>query len=220
MKILSLILVATLLLVAGCGKKAETDPKKLLGKDPHAGLDMERMKSMMQKPHGEMAETGGLDLDAMLSGLPEGWTRSEPTSSMRLAQIALAPAKGDKDPADLAVFHFPGSGGSSAENIRRWQSQFKGPKGEPGPDIAKTDTTMVGLLTVVTTDVTGTQLAQGGTMGPDKDAPNSRMIATVIETPSGNWFIKVVGSVKTVAAHETKVRDFIKRAKLKDSPHS
>lgn len=212
MKILSLILVATLLLVAGCGKKAQ--------KDPHAGLDMERMKSMMQKDHGETVETGGLDLDAMLSNLPEGWTRSEPTSSMRLAQIALAPAKGDKDSADLAVFHFPGSGGSSSANIVRWQSQFKGPKGEPGPDIAKTDTTMVGLLTVITTDVTGTQLAQGAMMGPDKDVPGSRMIASVIETPVGNWFIKVVGPVKTVAAHEKKIRDFVKRAKLKGSPHS
>ncbi|MCX6601644.1 MAG: hypothetical protein NT025_08790 [bacterium] len=212
MKITSFILVIVLLAVAGCGKKAQ--------KDPHAGLDMERMKSMMENPHGQMAESGGLDLDAMLSDLPEGWTRSEPTSSMRLAQISLAPAKGDKDAADLAVSHFPGSGGSSSANIVRWQNQFKGPKGEPGPEVAKTDTTMVGLLTVVTTDVTGTQLAQSGTMGPDKDAPNSRMIASVIETPSGNWFIKVVGPAKTVAAHEKKIHDFIKRAKLKDLPHS
>ena len=213
MKILSLILAAALLLVAGCGKKAQ--------KDPHAGLDMERMKSMMENPHGQTAETGALDLDAMLSDLPDGWTRSEPTSSMRLAQISLAPAKGDKDPADLAVSHFPGSGGSSSANIVRWQNQFKGPKGEPGPEVAKTDTTMVGLLTVITTDVTGTQLAQGGMMGGStREVPNSRMIASVIETPSGNWFIKVVGPAKTVAAHETKVRDFVKRAKLKDSPHS
>jgi hypothetical protein len=212
MKITSFILVIVLLAVAGCGKKAQ--------KDPHAGLDMERMKSLMQNPHGQMAEAGGLDLEAMLSNLPDGWTRTEPTSSMRLAQISLSPAKGDKDPADLAVFHFPGSGGSSAENIRRWQNQFKGPHGEPGPDVAKTDTTMVGLLTVVTTDLTGTQLAQGGMMGPDKDLPNSRMIASVIETPSGNWFVKVVGPVKTVAAHEKKIRDFVKGAKLKDSPHS
>ena len=212
MKILSLLFAASLLLVAGCGKKVE--------KDPHAGLDMERMKSMMQKEHGETVETGGLDLDAMLSNLPEGWTRSEPTSSMRLAQISLSPAKGDKGPADLAVFHFPGSGGSSSANIVRWQNQFKGPKGEPGSEVAKTDTTMVGLLTVITTDVTGTQLAQGGMMGPDKDVPSSRMIASVIETPAGNWFIKVVGPAKTVAAHEKKIRDFVGRAKLKGSPHS
>jgi hypothetical protein len=212
MKITWFILVIVLLVVAGCGKKPP--------QNPHAGLDMERMKSMMRNPHDEIADTGGLDLDAMLSNLPEGWTRSEPTSSMRLAQISLAPAKGDKDSADLAIFHFPGSGGSSAANIQRWQNQFKGPKGEPGPEVAKTDTMMVGLLTVVTTDVSGTQLAQGGMMGPDKDVPNSRMIASVIETPSGNWFIKVVGPVKTVTAHEKKIRDFIEHAKLKEPAQS
>jgi hypothetical protein len=212
MKILPLIVAAGLLVIAGCGKKPP--------QNPHAEMDMERLKSMMQNPHGETAETGGLDLDAMLSNLPAGWTRTEPTSSMRLAQISLAPAKGDKDSADLAIFHFPGSGGSSAANIERWQNQFKGPKGEPGPEVAKTDTMMVGLLTVITTDVRGTQLAQGGMMGPDKDVPNSRMIASVIETPSGNWFIKVVGPVKTMAAHEKRIHDFIKRAKLQDTPHS
>jgi hypothetical protein len=212
MKIMSLILAVAMLLAVGCSKKAP--------KDPHAGLDMERLKSMMKDPHVQTVESGGLDLEAMLSNLPDGWTRTAPTSSMRLAQIALTPAKGDKDSADLAVFHFPGTGGSSADNIRRWQNQFKGSKGEPGPKIAKTDTTMVGLLTVVTTDVSGTQLAQGGMMGPDKDVPESRMIASVIETPSGNWFVKVVGPVKTVAAHEKKIHDFIKRAKLKDLPHS
>jgi hypothetical protein len=29
-----------------------------------------------------------------------------------------------------------------------------------------------------------------------------------------------VGTAKTVAAHEKKIRDFVKRAKLKDSAHS
>ena len=53
-----------------------------------------------------------------------------------------------------------------------------------------------------------------------RNCSNSRMIASVIETPSGNWFVKVVGPVKTVAAHEKRIRDFVKRAKLKDSPHS
>jgi hypothetical protein len=220
MKIIVLIAALAVLFAAGCGKKAETDQSKMLPKNPHAGMDMERLKSMLENPHGETEEVGGLDLDAMLSNLPAGWTRSEPTSSMRLGQITLAPAKGDKNPADLAIFHFPGTGGSSAANILRWQNQFKGPHGEPGPDVAKTDTMMVGLLTVITTDVTGTQLASGGMMGGSTvDVPDSRMIASVIETPSGNWFIKVVGPAKTVGEHEKRIRDFIKRVKLTESPH-
>ena len=77
---------------------------------------------------------------------------------------------------------------------------------------------MVNLLTVVTTDVSGTQLAQGAMMGgaATKDQPNYRMIASVIETPSGNWFIKAVGPQKTMAANEAKIRAFVKRAKVKE----
>jgi len=214
------ILVATaVLMAAGCSKKKpEAGMDELMRKNPHAGMDMKNLPKGMgtDNPHGEMAEAGGLDLDAMLVNLPQGWTKSPPTSSMRLAQIALAPAKGDAEAGEIAVFHFPGTGGSAAANIERWQNQFGGPNGEPGTQTAKTDTMMVGLLTVVTTDVSGTQLAASAMTGEGKDKPGMRMIATVIETPSGNWFIKCVGPAKTMAAHESKIRAFVKRAKMKD----
>jgi len=165
---------------------------------------------------------GGLDLESMLANLPDGWTRTEPTSAMRLAQVSLAAAAGDKNPAELAMFHFPGTGGSAAANIERWQNQFTGPKGQPGSQSAQTDTMMVGLFTVITTDVTGTQIASGGMTGsgPATDLSNMRMIASVIETPSGNWFIKAVGPVKTMSAHESRIRDFIKRARVKELEHN
>jgi len=196
----------------GCNKKTEpVAAQKPVS--PH-GMEMDEM-------HGHAKMGGMLDVDAMLTDLPKGWTKTEPSQSMRLVQINLDPAPGDKNPAELAVFHFPGTGGSTQANIHRWQNQFKGPHGEPGDHIAKTDTMMVGLLTVITTDVTGTQLGGGAMMGtgPADDIPDSRMIASVIETPSGNWFIKVVGPQKTIAAHEKNIREFVKRAKLKDSAH-
>lgn len=217
MKIILSILSLTLVFSLGCTKKKpQADMDELMKSDPHAGMNMSAMSG---DPHGEMTAQGGLDLDAMLGKLPEGWSKTEPSNSMRLAQIVLAPAKGDKSPGELAVFHFPGTGGSAAANIERWQFQFQGPNGEPGPSLAKTDTMMVGLLTVVTTDLSGTQLGseQAASMGtgPGEDMPNSRMIASVIETPMGNWFIKAVGPEKTLAAHEPKIREFVKRAKMK-----
>ncbi|MFZ5432745.1 MAG: hypothetical protein ACOZB3_03125 [Calditrichota bacterium] len=222
MKIILFILTLTLLLTLGCNKKQPV-PDSTMERDPHAGLDMDKMKQMQSDPHAGMnINSGGLDLDGMMANLPEGWSKVEPSSTMRIAQINLAPAKGDDKPAELAVFHFPGTGGSSMANIVRWQNQFKGPKGEPGPDVAKTDTMMVGLLTVITTDVSGTQLGGGAAMGtgPADDTPGQRMIASVIETASGNWFIKVVGPEKTVAAHSDKIRSFVKQAKMKEAnPH-
>jgi hypothetical protein len=213
--------ILALALAAGCSrKKPGPQNRSTFPNDPHAGLNIPPPGTM--NPHGSMM-SGGLDLEALGTNLPDGWTRTEPSSSMRLLQISLAPAKGDAQAAELAVFHFPGTGGSSAANIERWQNQFNGPKGEPGPQVAKTDTMMVGLLTVITTDVSGTQLAAGvmtGGSGPDADVPNSRMIASVIETPSGNWFIKAAGPAKTMAAHENKIRTFIQRVRLTNLPQS
>ncbi|MBU0509298.1 hypothetical protein KKH27_10725 [bacterium] len=211
MKINFFIVVLTLFLIAGCSKKVE--PVKET-EDPHSA----RVKSMRIAPM-EGTAAGVLDLDTMLAVLPEGWTRTEPTGAMRMAQINIGPVKGDTIPAELAVFHFPGTGGSAKSNIQRWHGQLKGPHGEPGGQVAKTDTMMVGLLTVITTDVTGTQIGGGAMMGtgPAEDIPHSRMIASVIETPAGNWFVKVVGPEKTVTAHEQNIRNFVKRARLKQA---
>jgi hypothetical protein len=218
MKVLIGLLIGLVLLAGGCkGKKTETPPEHMPA-NPHAGMKMP--PGMLENPHGTTSENGALDLESLLSNLPEGWTKSDPTSTMRLAQITLAAPKGETENGELAIFHFPGSGGTSAENILRWQNQFSGPNGEPGPSIAKTDTMMAGLLTVITTDVTGKQLAGGAMMGGGQERSGMRMMASVVETPSGGWFFKAVGPAKTIAAHQTKIREFLKRAKLKDAARS
>ena len=209
MKNIILLLIVGTLLAAGCVPK-KPEKKTDATTDPHAGMKMPGTEQT------QMPAQGGLDYEGMLAGLPDGWKRVDPASSMRVAQVNIAPAKGDTAVAELVFFHFPGTGGSADANIKRWQGQYTGPKGEPGESISKVDTMMVGLLKVVTTDVTGTQLASASMgMGAAKDLPNYRMIASVIETPSGNWFIKITGPKNTVAANESKIRDFIKKAKVK-----
>lgn len=206
MKNISLLLTLCLLLTVACvpkKKEAQPDEMKLPG---------------LEQTH-QMPSQGAFDYEAMLASLPEGWKRVEPSSSMRVAQVAITPVKGDTVGAELVFFHFPGSGGSAAANIKRWQGQYTGPKGEPGEQVAKTDTMMVGQLQVVTTDVSGTQLASAVMgVGSAIDLPNYRMIASVIETPSGNWFIKITGPQKTMSANEDKIRAFLKTARTKGTP--
>jgi hypothetical protein len=227
MKIITSLLIFALLFALGCSKKqpqSEMDKMMMKGnphqgmdmKNPHAGMDTKGMQGM-EGMGGDIAESGGLDMDALLAKLPDGWTKGTPSSTMRLAQISVAPVSGDKEPGEIAVFHFPGSGGSSAMNIERWQNQMAGPKGEPGPSVAKTDTMMVGLMTVITTDITGVLLGSSAMTGEAQDKTNMRMIASVVETSAGNWFFKAVGPVKTMTANAGKIRDFLKRAKMKDS---
>lgn len=168
-----------------------------------------------ENPHGKMNTGPGLDLTTFMSDLPEGWTKTTPASSMRLGQAALARAQGDTMDAELAIFHFPGTGGSAAANLERWEGQMEGPNGEPGASVARKDTMKLDNgIRVITVDITGTQLPSGMGMGPTSAMPNSRMIASVLETPAGNYFVKVTGPKNTVAAHEAKLRAFLKRAKL------
>jgi hypothetical protein len=176
----------------------------------------QQQNPMKTNPHTQVQEGPGLDLDGMLASLPSGWKKVQSTSSMRIAEVSMERVKGDTADAVMAVFHFPGTGGDAASNILRWQNQMKGPNGEPGEKVAKTDTTRLYGITVITTDITGTLLPSGMGVGPTSEVPDSRMIASVIETGVGNWFFKVTGPKNTIAAHQEKYREFLKTAKLKE----
>jgi hypothetical protein len=201
-----LLISASLLVFVGCMPK----------KPEPIGQGQTAPNQMRENPHAHTPTGPGLDLESMLAKLPEGWTKIEASSSMRLAEIKMAKAKGDAEDAVLAVFHFPGTGGDAAANIIRWQRQMEGPNGEAGTEVAVTDTITLYGITIITTDITGTLLPAGMGMGPDSKTPNSRMIASVIETGVGNWFIKVTGPKNTVAAHLQKYREFLKTAKLQE----
>lgn len=171
-------------------------------------------KQMGDRPANPHATSGpGLDINHLLAELPEGWSKVTPASSMRLGQVSLARAAGDNADGELAIFHFPGTGGSSMANLERWESQMAGPNGAPA--VAKTDSMKLdnGIL-VITVDISGTLLASTMGTGPSTDQPGYRMLASVLETPAGNYFTKLTGPEKTIAAHAEKYRTFLKRAKL------
>lgn len=178
-------------------------------------------KAPMERPMGEKPANPhensrpGLDLNSFMAELPEGWTKSTPSSNMRLGQASLARVAGDNADGELALFFFPGTGGSTMANLERWKGQMKGPNGEPGASVAKTDTMKLenGIL-VITIDITGSLLPSTMGTGPATEQANYRMLASVLETPAGNYFVKVTGPKATVAAHIDKYRAFVKRAKL------
>ena len=204
------VILVTMCVVWAVGCVPEKPAKKQVEKAPMESPMGERPAN----PHGN-AGGPGLDLNGLMASLPEGWKKVTPSSSMRLGQAALTRAGGDTLDAELAIFHFPGTGGSSAANLQRWEGQMEGPNGEPGASVAKKDTMRLdnGIM-VITVDISGTQLPSGMGMGPTTAMPNSRMIASVLETPGGNYFVKVTGPKNTVAAHEAKLRAFLKSAKL------
>jgi hypothetical protein len=148
---------------------------------------------------------------------PEGWVKEQPTSTMRVAQYKLPKAEGDPEDAALVVYFFGATqGGAVQANIDRWVAQVQQPDGSSSKDKAKTETITINGLKVTTVDVAGTYTAEmaPGTGNQRNDA-NYRLHAAVIETPKGNYFLKLVGPAKTMGRWEQSVTDFLKSFEFK-----
>ncbi len=131
---------------------------------------------------------------------PPGWTRKASPSEMRLATYAVPKAQGDREEAELTVFHFGGgqAGGVDA-NFTRWMSQF------PGFDHDKairTERTAAGLPEHVLQIESGSFVAMSMRPGvaPAPPKPDYGLLGAIIDTPGGAYFFKLVGPSKTVKA--------------------
>jgi hypothetical protein len=148
---------------------------------------------------------------------PDGWAKEPSSSAMRVAQYKLPKAEGDPEDAALVVYYFGATqGGAVQVNIDRWISQVQQPDGSSSKDKAKTETSTVNGLKVTTVDVSGTYTAEmaPGT-GSQRNDANYRMRAAVIETPKGNYFLKLVGPAKTMGRWEQSFTDFVKSFEFK-----
>lgn len=148
---------------------------------------------------------------------PEGWGSEKTSSSMRVAQYKLPRIEGDKDDGSLVLYYFGASqGGTAQANIDRWIGQIQQPDGSSSKDKAKTETMTVNGLKVTTVDVIGTYTAE---MAPGSGSfhndENYRLRAAVIETPKGNYFVKLAGPAKTIARWDQAYSDYLKSFEFK-----
>ena len=148
---------------------------------------------------------------------PDGWVTEKPSSAMRAAQYKLPKADGDSEDASLVLYYFgPTQGGSAQANIDRWISQIQQADQTSSKDKARTETMTVNGLKITTVDVSGTYTAEmaPGTGNQRNDA-NYRLRAAVVETPKGNYFLKLVGPAKTVGHWEQAYSDYLKSFEFK-----
>ena len=148
---------------------------------------------------------------------PDGWTNETASSTMRVAQYKLPKAEGDKDDAALVLYYFGASQGGTAEaNIDRWIGQIKQPDGSDSKSKAKTNLLTINGLKVTTVDLTGTYTAE---MAPGSQTfhndENYRLRAAVVETPKGNYFVKLAGPAKTIARWDQSYNDYLKSFEFK-----
>ena len=128
---------------------------------------------------------------------------------MRAATYKVAPAPGDQDSAECAVYYFGvGQGGSGQANIERWSGQFTAADGKPA-NAAIAKRTVHGLP-VTTIDVTGEYSGAGGPTATVKTVKTGyRLLGAIIEDPGGNVFLKFTGPVKTIAANERNFQQLL-----------
>ena len=148
---------------------------------------------------------------------PDRWVTEKSSSAMRVAQYKLPKAEGDSEDASLVLYYFGATqGGTAQANIDRWISQMQQSDGGSSKDKARTDTMTVNGLKVTSVDVSGTYTAEmapgSGTFHNDA---NYRLRAAVVETPKGNYFVKLVGPAKTVGRWEKTVTDYLRSFEFK-----
>jgi hypothetical protein len=143
--------------------------------------------------------------DAQMSGgelqllVPADWPDTPIRSQMRLLQVALPASSGGPGEGELTVFYFGPSAGTIQMNIDRWIGQFSQPDGSLSKDRAKIEEIDGNHHPLTIVDLSGTMAASampGMTAEPERDG--WRLLASIVKTPSGPWFIKAMGPEATI----------------------
>jgi len=148
---------------------------------------------------GADAPTQTIDVGGLTFQVPGDWKSSPPSSTMRKAELKIAPAEGDKEPAELVVFAFPGGAGSVEANIKRWQSQFKDADGQP-PRV-ESKPVKGKNVDVTRVEIAGHYFPMTFPGQPKQvDRPNYRLLGAIVQTGTMGFFLKMVGPDKTMQA--------------------
>ena len=131
----------------------------------------------------EKFSAGGISFEG-----PKGWQSQKPSSSMRKAQFEIKDKNGT---AEVVFFHFgPGAAGGVKANVERWLGQFK----EPADQVkAKISDEKINGIKVTYVTAEGTFMKGSPFGGKKVPAPNSGLLAAIIEGSQGAVFIKATG---------------------------
>ena len=147
---------------------------------------------------------------------PLGWVAQPTSSQARVAEYRL-PGVGADD-ARLVIYYFGARGAGTLEaNLERWYGQFEQPEGRASSEVATVEARDVNGLAVTTVDLSGVYVAETAPgSGERVHEPDSRMLAAVIGTEAGPYYVKLVGPVETVARWKTSYEGFLESLQ----PHS
>jgi hypothetical protein len=139
---------------------------------------------------------------------PPAWEWIETTSAMRKAQLKVLNAD-KKENAEVVFYYFgQGGGGGTQANVDRWLGQFQEPKEQIK---AKVEEVTVGKRKVTYVQAQGTYL-NGMPGGPKTPQPNSMLLGAVLESESGNVFVKMTGPAALIQASISEFKLMVESA--------
>jgi hypothetical protein len=146
---------------------------------------------------------------------PAQWVSVTPKSSMRKEQWSLPRAEGDGEDAELVVYYFgPSQGGGIEANVQRWCAQFEQPDGSPTEGVLKGSSRTVNGLHVDEVALSGTYVAETAPgSGERVHKPGFRMLAAIVHTGHGPYYVKLTGPAATVARWERDYEEYVSSAK-------
>ncbi len=143
---------------------------------------------------------------------PADWEAKEPRSRIVEYEFETPKAEGDEFAGRVTVM---GAGGGVEANIDRWKGQFKSDDGEVKADVKQLK---VADQPVHVVNIKGVYLDKPGPFvpGPGTERPNYRMLGAIISTKDGGqYFVKLYGPEKTIAAAEPGFMKMVEGLKAK-----
>ena len=138
------------------------------------------------------AESESFKVGAFTFTVPEGWTKVQPSSPMRNAQLEVARGQ---EKAEVTFFHFgAGASGSPADNVTRWFGQFPGSESKRESKNVEVNGVRI---TFATTEGT---FSSGMPGGPTTPLPNQALHGAILQHADGDVYVKMTGPEAIVKA--------------------
>ena len=151
--------------------------------------------------------------------VPATWKQQQPSNNLRLAQFSIPPVEDDKDSAELVIT--PPIGGTREANITRWVDQFEA----AGRELVMTKGKCPqGEYVLVQLSGTYKRSIGPPIRGKTEPAPGYKMHGVMLTVTKdgknvGNYFLKLTGPAKTVAASDEALRASIAADKSKEEKY-
>ena len=129
-----------------------------------------------------------------------------PPGGMRAAQLEFT---ADGKTAEAIFYYFgQGQGGGAQANVDRWLASFQEPKEKVNSKVEKKK---IGAGEVTYVEAEGTYMS-GMPGAPKTPQPGTKLLGAILESPSGNVFVRMTGPISTVKAADADFRKIIESA--------